>query len=136
MKKTIGWIVGIVLGLLIIVFGTQMLFSELGSEIVELHTLDDTGQSHTTRLWIVNHEGTPYVRAGMASSGWLLRALSNNSVEMTRHGVTGSYTFEHREQMRDTVNQLLLEKYTWGFRYISFTMQNADSAIPVALIEN
>lgn len=69
MKKTIGWIVRIVLGLLIIVFATQMLFSELGSEIVELHTLDDTGQSHTTRLWIVDHEGTPYLRAGMASSG-------------------------------------------------------------------
>lgn len=55
---------------------------------------------------------------------------------MTRHGVTGSYTFEPQEQMRDTVNQLLLEKYTWGLRYISFTMQNADSVIPVALIEN
>jgi len=136
MKKTIGWVAGIVLGLLIIVLATQMLTSELGSEIVELHTLDDTGKPHTTRLWIVDHEGTPYLRAGMASSGWLLRAQSNNTVEMTRNGATGSYTFEPREQMRDTVNQLLLEKYTWGFRYISFTMQNADTAIPVALIEN
>lgn len=135
MKKTIGWVAGIILGLLIIVLATQMLTSELGSEIVELHTLDDSGQSHTTRLWIVDHEGTPYLRAGMASSGWLLRALRNSSVEVTRNGVTGSYTFEPREQMRDTANQLLLEKYNWGFRYISFTMQNADTAIPVALIE-
>jgi len=136
MKKAMGWVAGIVLGLLIIVLATQMLTSELGSEIVELHTLDDTGQSHTTRLWIVDHEGIPYLRAGMASSGWLLRALSNNAVEMTRNGVTGSYNFEPREQIRDTINQLLLEKYTWGFRYISFTMQNSDSAIPVAMIEN
>jgi len=136
MKKAMGWVPGIILGLVIIVLATQMLTSELGSEIVELHTLDDTGQSHTTRLWIVDHEGIPYLRAGMASSGWLLRALSNNAVEMTRNGVTGSYTFEPREQMRDTINQLLLEKYTWGFRYISFTMQNSDSAIPLAMIEN
>jgi len=104
MKKAMGWVAGIVLGLLIIVLATQMLTSELGSEIVELHTLDDTGQSHTTRLWIVDHEGIPYLRAGMASSGWLLRALSNNAVEMTRNGVTGSYNFEPREQMRDTIN--------------------------------
>lgn len=131
-----GWVAGIILGLVIIILATQMLTSELGSEIVELHTLDDTGKSHTTRLWIVDHEGIPYLRAGMASSGWLLRALPNNAVEMTRNGVTESYTFEPREQMRDTINQLLLEKYTWGFRYISFTMQNSDSAIPVAMIEN
>jgi len=104
MKKAMGWVAGIVLGLLIIVLATQMLTSELGSEIVELHTLDDTGQSHTTRLWIVDHEGILYLRAGMASSGWLLRALSNNAVEMTRNGVTGSYNFEPREQMRDTIN--------------------------------
>ena len=104
MKKAMGWVAGIVLGLLIIVVATQMLTSELGSEIVELHTLDDTGQSRTTRLWIVDHEGIPYLRAGMASSGWLLRALSNNAVEMTRNGVTGSYNFEPREQMRDTIN--------------------------------
>ena len=88
-----GWVAGIILGLVIIILATQMLTSELGSEIVELHTLDDTGKSHTTRLWIVDHEGIPYLRAGMASSGWLLRTLPYNADEMTRNGVTESYTF-------------------------------------------
>lgn len=124
MKKKMGWTAGIILGLIVVVLATQMITSELGSEVVELHTLDNMGQSHTTRLWIVDHDGIAYLRAGMASSGWLLRGQQNDSVELTRNDVTQSYAFEPREEMRETVNKLLLEKYTWGFKYISFTMQN------------
>jgi len=124
MKKKMGWTAGIILGLIVVVLATQMITSELGSEVVELHTLDNMGQSHTTRLWIVDHDGIAYLRAGMASSGWLLRGQQNDSVELTRNDVTQSYAFEPRQEMRETVNKLLLEKYTWGFKYISFTMQN------------
>lgn len=124
MKKKMGWTAGIILGLIVVVLATQMITSELGSEVVELHTLDNMGQSHTTRLWIVDHDGIAYLRADMASSGWLLRGQQNDSVELTRNDVTQSYAFEPREEMRETVNKLLLEKYTWGFKYISFTMQN------------
>lgn len=124
MKKKMGWTAGIILGLIVVVLATQMITSELGSEVVELHTLDNMDQSHTTRLWIVDHDGIAYLRAGMASSGWLLRGQQNDSVELTRNDVTQSYAFEPREEMRETVNKLLLEKYTWGFKYISFTMQN------------
>ena len=112
MKKKMGWTAGIILGLIVVVLATQMITSELGSEVVELHTLDNMGQSHTTRLWIVDHDGIAYLRAGMASSGWLLRGQQNDSVELTRNDVTQSYAFEPREEMRETVNKLLLEKYT------------------------
>ncbi|HAK52091.1 MAG TPA: hypothetical protein DCM54_09350 [Gammaproteobacteria bacterium] len=134
MKKIILWIAGVVLGILVALFGLQMLASER-VEVIELHTIAEDGETYTTRLWVVDHEGVPYLRAGMEESGWLVRGQQNGSVSVTRAGATKVYVMQPRTAMRDTVNSLLAEKYTWGYDVINFMFRNEDSAIPVALIE-
>lgn len=134
MKKIILWIAGVLLGILVALFGLQMLASER-VEVIELHTIAEDGETYTTRLWVVDHEGVPYLRAGMEKSGWLIRGQQNQSVSVTRDGATKVYVMQPRIAMRDTVNSLLAEKYTWGYDVINFMFRNEDSAIPVALIE-
>ncbi len=46
-------------------------------EVVEVKTLDHKGEVATTRLWIIDHEGKQYLRAG-ADSGWYLRMKSQS----------------------------------------------------------
>ena len=54
-------------------------------EVVEVKTLDNKGEVATTRLWIIDHEGKQYLRAG-ADSGWYLRMKANPNITMTRDG--------------------------------------------------
>ena len=52
-------------------------------EVVEVKTLDHKGEVATTRLWIIDHEGKQYLRAG-ADSGWYLRMKADPNITMTR----------------------------------------------------
>ena len=134
MKKIILWITSSVLVVLVALLGLQMLAYER-VEVIELHTIAEDGETYTTRLWIVEHEGLPYLLAGLEESGWLIRGQQNGYVSLTRAGVTKVYVMEPKVAMRSTVNSLLAEKYTWGYDIINFMFRNEDSAIPVALIE-
>ena len=54
--KIFRWILGSVVGLVVLVFVLQLVASER-VEVVELHTLDEQGEEVITRLWIVDHLG-------------------------------------------------------------------------------
>ena len=61
-------------------------------EVVLLRTLDGEGHPHDTKLWIVDHEGQPWVRAARPTLGWVRRIRSNPRVELVRGGETRPYT--------------------------------------------
>ena len=134
MKKIIPWTAITVLGILLALLGLHMLASER-VEIIELHTIAEDGETYTTRLWIVEHEGVPYLQAETEESEWLIRGQQNGSVSVTRGRVTKVYVMEPRVAMRSTVNSLLAEKYTLAYDIIDFMFRNEDSGIPIALIE-
>ena len=87
-------------------------------EVVELHTLDATGEELTTRLWIVDHEGRPYLR-GDDGSGWVKRLRASAQVSLTRSGERHAYGWQVRPEKIETINQLMRDKYTWGDQVIT-----------------
>ena len=87
-------------------------------EVVELHTLDATGEEQTTRLWIVDHEGRPYLR-GEDDSGWVKRLRASAQVSLTRRGERHAYRWQVRPEKIETINQLMRDKYTWGDQVIT-----------------
>ena len=77
------------------------------SEVVALRTIDDEGHAHDTKLWIVDHDGRPWVRGIRPTLRWLERIRANPRVELVRGGKTTAHTAtivetEERESERST----------------------------------
>ena len=130
--KFVYWGLGTLFGLVLIVFGLQIVASER-VEVVELTTTDLEGEEVITHLWIVDDEGYQYLRVGADGSGWYSRIQENGEIRLTRGGSTLSYTITPREEKSDQVNQLMQEKYTWGDTLIGYLAGSREGSIPLEL---
>jgi hypothetical protein len=120
------------LALAVLWYVSQAVASESG-EVVVLTTYADVDATHTTRLWVVDHDGNAWLRAGSAESSWFQRLTARPDVEVERNGVTASYTAMPEPEKRDEINGRMQEKYGWADSYIGFWFGRDDS-IPVRLV--
>lgn len=102
-------------------------------EVVELHTVDEAGEEVTTRLWMVDDEGYQYLRVGSDGSGWFDRLRDNGEFQLTRSGVSQSYTSVLRNDKSDKINDLMQAKYTWGDTVIGVLVGSREGSIPIEL---
>lgn len=131
--KILGWILG---GFVIFAVGflaLQMLASER-IEVVEIQTVNETGEAVTTRLWVVDYDGFPYLRSGDDQSGWFTRLKQNRIIKVTRNDSSSSYLAILQPELKDNINQLMQEKYTWGDTFIGLVF-GRDNAIPIRLVQ-
>jgi len=131
MLKTVAWVLGGLLALAVVVFVSQMAASETGEGVV-LTTAGPEGTPVETRLWVVDLEGSQYLRAS-EGSGWYGRLLAEPAVELVRGGNSSSYLAVPAPDVRDAVNDLMLEKYGWRDVYISWLVGDRDDAIPIRM---
>lgn len=131
MKITM-WITGSLAALVLGFFTLQYLASER-VEVVELHTVDTKGETVTTRLWVVDHDGRAYLRVGAGGSGWYARLTANPDVRLTRRGKTRAYLAVARPEKSEIINDLMQQKYTWGDSFIATVLGGRDGSIPVEL---
>ena len=118
--KYILWFTGIFLALILTVVGLQIAASER-VEVVELHTIDETGEEVVTRLWVVDHDGHAYLR-GETDSGWFTRLQATDTISLTRGDEIGDFTHTLKNKHIDTINELMRGKYTWGDRVIEIAI--------------
>lgn len=130
--KYLYWTAGLLAGLVISVGIAQYVASER-VEVVELHTLDESGEMVTTRLWVVDDAGFQYLRVGSDGSGWFTRIQASETFEVTRDGVTARYEAVERPAKADRINDLMQEKYTWGDSLIAVLVGSRGNSIPVEL---
>jgi hypothetical protein len=130
-RKLFPWF-GALIGILLGVIATQYLASESG-EVVVLRTLDATGGIHETRLWVVDHDGAAWLRAGNPNAGWFPRLSARPQVEVVRDGKTSKFQAVPEPDARDTINDLMQEKYGFADSYISFYFAR-ETKIPVRLV--
>ena len=130
--KWLLWIVGGLLGVIVLQQVSQIIASETG-EVVVVTTLAADGSTHDTRLWVVDHDGSAWLRAGGDASGWYQQMLANPDIEMVRDDLPAAYTVQPDVTQRGPVNTLMRDKYAWRDSYISF-MFARDDAIPIRLV--
>ena len=127
-------LLGVVLFLVVAFFGAVFAASEFGGEVVKLDTVDASGAHHGTHLWVVDDGGFPWLRAGVPTSGWLVRIEANPDVEVERGGVT--YRMKavpvREPAVRDHIHALMREKYGWADRLVS-VMRDPNGSVPVRL---
>jgi hypothetical protein len=102
-----------------------MLASESG-EVVVLESQDDQGEVQSTRLWVVDHDGSMWLRAGDDQSGWYQRLMNNvqagRAVYVTREGDRFSPDVVSDPSQAVAVNALMAEKYGFSDDAIGLLM--------------
>ncbi|MFT7220660.1 MAG: hypothetical protein ACI8Z1_002279, partial [Candidatus Azotimanducaceae bacterium] len=125
------WIVVAILGLLA-TLGTLQFAASERIEVVELQTKDSDGVVQTTRLWVVDYEGTPYLR-GESNSGWYKRLNSSDLVNVTRAGQTGQFRTSIDNNNIGVINSLMRDKYTWGDDFFATMLGSRDASNAIRL---
>ena len=70
-----------------------------------------TADSATTRLWVVDHDGSAWLRSGDRGSAWFQRINSNAAVEVERNGKRFAAKVAPDVAYRDLINALMRQKY-------------------------
>jgi len=123
-----------VVALAVVFVGAIFAASELGGEVVDVETVDAGGAHHHTHLWVVDDGGFAWLRAGVPSSGWLVRIEANPDVHVTRAGVDQPMkAVPVREPaVRDRIHALMREKYGWADRLVS-SLRDPNGSVAVRL---
>jgi len=82
-------------------------------EVAVLRTVDEGGIARETKLWVVDMDGSPWVRVARPERSWFDRVRKRPGVELVRHGVALPYRAIEIEdpEMRARVNAAFREKY-------------------------
>jgi hypothetical protein len=86
-------------------------FASSAGEVVQLTTTDASGAAQKTPLWVVDHAGAAWLRAGSAEAGWLARLRANPRVELERGGKSVAYRATPVPEATQAINALMSEKY-------------------------
>lgn len=130
--KYIAWGFGVIFSCLILLVVVEQIAAER-IEVVELHAQDSSGETVTTRLWIVDHDGKQYLRVGSDGSGWFSRLKANSEVQLTREDKTNNYRAVPDPSKGMVVNQLMQAKYTWGDTFIGKLFGGREGSIAIEL---
>ena len=89
-------------------------------ETVVVHSYDADGTVHSSKVWVADIDGTPWVRVGRAGRSWGERLRANPQAELVRAGVTTARlaTLDDSPETRARVDAAFAEKYghvDWWF---------------------
>lgn len=127
LKRVLWLVVVAFVGLM----GLQMVASESG-EVVVLSTRGDGEAAEETRLWVVDHEGRQYLRAGQPQAGWFQRLKAEPRIGLERNGARNAFDAVPEVEKRTVINDLMRAKYGWADEFIGM-MFGRDDATPVRL---
>lgn len=131
--KIAARITGILLAVAVAFFGVQWYASERG-EVVVLYAHDAEGKTVATRLWVVDHDGSQWLRTGGDGSGWYDRLRANETIELERGDRRADYVARPEPDRSDVVNQLMAAKYGWGDAFIGWMVGGRAGSIPIRLV--
>jgi hypothetical protein len=128
--RTILLVTGLLTGLVVMV----AVFGVDEGEVVNLTTVDADGALFDTQLWIVDIDGTGWLRAGRPVAHWLARVRAHPAVEVKRGESVGLYTAVPVDDatMRERVNRAMAEKYGTADRMTSRFLDPRRS-VPIRL---
>ncbi|NOX51553.1 MAG: hypothetical protein GXP16_13625 [Gammaproteobacteria bacterium] len=124
-------ILGSIVALFVLVLGVQFVAAESG-EVVVVSIKDAQGNAQEVRLWVVDHEGDAWLRAGSPLAGWYEGITTQPKVGIVRGDKSFNVVVQADVSSRAVVNDLMAKKYGWADQYISFLF-GRDDAVPLRL---
>jgi hypothetical protein len=122
----------VLIALVLVFFVAIGAASEFGGEVVQLHTRDADGD-HTTPLWVVDHEGFQYLRAGDKSASWYERLVREPQVQVDRDGRAAPYQAVPAPELTPAIDELMARKYGFADRFIGL-IRKPENSMAVRLV--
>jgi hypothetical protein len=120
MKATVR-IALVIAGLLTLWLG-PLIWASRSGEVVILTTTDASGATEKTPLWIVDHGGFSWLRAGSDRAAWLARIRSYPRIEIERAGKTTAYRGTLVPEATGDINAQMIEKYGLADRVVGLLL--------------
>jgi hypothetical protein len=121
--RRVAKILGAAIGVCIFALAAAFALIESG-EVIVLRAMPDEGHDFIARLWIVDHDGAPWIgKADPSKARWVRRLRSNPRVELTRGDVSECRraVLEEDPVTRREVYSLFQSKYhipLYGSRFL------------------
>ncbi|MEQ9450367.1 MAG: hypothetical protein RJQ07_02185 [Pseudomonadales bacterium] len=128
--KIVLKVLGGLVALFVAVMAMQLIASESG-EVVVVGSQNADGSVSETRLWVVEHDDAQWLR-GSPEAGWYQRITARDEISFTRDGQTEQMRAQTVLGERDTINNLMAQKYGWADQFIGI-MFGRDDAIAIRL---
>ena len=130
--RRLALIVGGLVLFVALFFASFIVVGETG-EVVVLHSSDDAGEVHETRLWVVDSGGAFWLRSGSSARGWAERVAKRPAVEVERSGQRRHYAASAvpTAEARELIDRLMREKY--GLADWWATLLRPDEPLPFRL---
>ena len=122
-----------VVGIPIAFAATIFLASELGGEVVELHTVDASGDFHSTSLWIVDEGGYSYLRAGDRAASWFSNIERQPVVDIERGGEMMRFTAVPVPRQTSEIDALMARDYGLADRLVAM-MRDPSKSVAIRLV--
>ena len=109
---------------LLVAAGTWVVGEQI--EVAVLRTYSSDGHGHDTKLWVVDHQGQPWLRGARPTLRWLERIRENPRVELVRHGVITPYTatIDDAPESKHAVDEAMADKYGWVDRWYEYVLHS------------
>jgi len=129
--KTVFWGLGGLLILLATVVAAHVALIEIGREVVVIHTSDASGNQHSRRLWVVDHDGSAWLHS--AGDSWHRLFSKPREIELERSGLVARYHAAPVPGPHPAIDRLLREKYGLADRWVRLLAPCDDSVLVVRL---
>ncbi len=126
-------IVVLIIALPLLMFGSIMLASELGGEVVVLHREAVDGSTDEVRVWIVEDENGTWIEHGDPTDYWITKLTADPSLTIERDGVAREYRASADPGSCAVYNKLRDAKYGLADRYVDLFAPDSDSCTPIRL---
>ena len=107
--------------------GAISIASETGGEVVVVTTRDESGREFETSLWVVDHRGSAYLRAGDKDSAWCQRLMARPAIKMVRRETLGYYRVVPEPESTGRIEELMARDYGWADRLIGLIRDPSKS---------
>ena len=101
-------------------------------EVATLYTSDRDGQTHSTRIWVVDHGHETWIRSLDPTSPWLDRLIKQPMVQLQRGELRVDYRATPLANRRTRINALMAEHYGWA-EWILSRVEDREGSVPVYL---
>ena len=117
-----------------VAYVVQIVAAESG-EVVVITTQDANGVARETRLWVVDHDDSAWLRSGSTLSDWYQRLITHPQISMQRGDTSFTAVAEPSVDDRDIIDRLMNDKYGWADAYIGM-LYGRSGAVPIRLLKN
>jgi len=128
-RRVVG---AVALALAALALGT-FVAGEVG-EVAVLRTFAADGTPHDTKLWVVDVDGTPWVRVARPGRAWFQRLRANPKLVLVRGGRAQRCrpVLRTSPEARERANAAFAAKYGWVDRWYGMLLRK--DAVPIELV--